>query len=151
MFKYGCALSRCHNRIDMVCAEHAAACQSTLNSDLASKLDDTFRWCGIVAYTKCCCESVCTGTYADNPDWKRRSQGIHYAQLALDGELYSRSVGHVRFHYFDWNYLRDNWVVELGIIKTWCNVVGVEIASVDFPEDENAPIRVSFRDFLPLE
>ena len=135
----------------MVCCQNAGARTSTLNASLADKLDAEFESRGIVAYTRCCRASVCTGTYADSPDWKRRQQGVHYFQFALGGEWCYSPVGLVSVHYFDRNFLLYNWEAETAIIRQWCAVIGVTADYIQFPDDEDTTIVVVLRRPIGLE
>ena len=135
----------------MVCCQNAGARTSTLNASLAGKLNAAFGPRGIVAYTRCCRGSACTGTYADSPDWKRRQRGVHFFQFALGGEWCYSPVGHVSVHYFYRNFLLDNWETETAIIRQWCAAVAVTVDNIKVPDDEDTTIVVVFGRPIELE
>jgi len=97
------------------------------NEVIADLLFAEFEPIGIAAYT-CCCKYLCTGTYADEDEWRKtsRKNGIYFFRFTLDGMNYFNNKRHgVYAHYCDYDYLIHEWESEKKIVERWCNAIGL--------------------------
>jgi hypothetical protein len=123
-----------------------------VNQRLQKNFETVFHHEGIIAFSNC--DTTCTDSYQDAPDFILRERGVKFFKLFLNGINYdSHFLDGVFVVYTDLKYLLDHWNAECDIIRRWCGVLGLPEGSytINKPKSDMECIFVEFGNILELE
>ena len=124
---------------------------SVSRAELSLRLEEYFKPLNIAAYTNCC-RMGCTGTYADELDFKVRRLGICFIRLYLDGINYDPHPKGCYADYGDFEYLTKYWNEETELLEKWCSLIGLKIGEYTIckPSCEQEAVKIEFKEALNL-